>query len=135
MYKQGNMDKFQEAIRMGLKGKNQKGQLRAIKWSDPKPITTENLPKVPDASGIYALLKNGKVIYVGVSKDDKASGLRHRLQSYNEKDDYSVHKTKQALRHAHPTTFKYQVMNIRDARKLESQMKQNTKYNADVKHK
>lgn len=119
-----------------VKGRNQSGQLKAIHsgWSTPKPLTRENLSTVPDASGIYALIKNGKVIYVGVSKDDKASGLRHRLQSYNEKDDYSVHKSKQALRHAHPTAFKYQVMPIRDARRLEHKLKQNTPFNADVEH-
>jgi len=121
-----------------MKGKNQKGQRRAIaykgSWSTPKPITTENLSKVPDASGIYALMRGKKVLYVGVSKDDKASGLRHRLQSYNEKDDYSEHRSKRALRDAHPTAFKYQVMPIRDARKLEHKLKMTSPYNADVEH-
>lgn len=102
-------------------------------WSPQLPFNTENISKVPDKAGVYAYFDSGqKPIYVGVSKNGDASGLRHRIQSYNEKDDFNEHPTKKALR-PHIHSFRYKVVSIKEARQIEKNMKQGTKYNADNK--
>lgn len=100
-------------------------------WSPQLPFSKENISKVPDKAGVYAYFDKGqKPIYVGVSHDGNASGLRHRIQSYDEKDDFDEHPTKEALR-PHIHSFRYKVVSIEEARKIEKNLKQDTKYNAD----
>jgi len=84
---------------------------------------------VPDKSGIYKIYdKRKKLIYVGISKNGKHSGLKHRLQSYTQKDDFKEHRTKKALR-SDARYFKYKTMRISKARRIENRLKKNLKHN------
>ena len=102
-------------------------------WSKTLPLDRENISKVPNVAGIYQLENiNGTTIYVGVSHKGDYSGLRHRLHSYHEIDNYGHdgHPTKKVLR-GKAVKFKVKKMDIAQARILEHKMKQKTKYNAD----
>ena len=88
-------------------------------------ISKEGLKNVKTKAGIYRIYPcNGKKpVYVGTSKN-----MRHRLQSYYQKDDFSVNKTKEDLRQqACKVTYKY--LNIKQARKIEKKEKANYKHN------
>lgn len=104
------------------------------KWSRPMPFNKENISKVPDKTGVYIFYTDPKAkpIYVGVSMNGEYSGLRHRIQSYNEKDDFKEHPTKAALR-PHIKSFRYKITSETGARAIEKKLKQGTKYNADNK--
>ena len=81
-----------------------------------KRLTRSNLVKgkVPNRSGLYYLYnRSGTKVYVGHSKV-----LRHRLQSYNQKDDFSAHPTKRRLRGS-AVFFSYRTMPISKARKID----------------
>jgi len=73
-------------------------------------LTKENLSKVPNSAGNYKLYdKNRKPVYVGTTAGRVGAkwgekehqryryGLRHRLGSYQQKDDYKEHPTKKSL--------------------------------------
>lgn len=80
--------------------------------------------KVPNKPGIYRFYdKKGKVIYVG-----HASRLRHRVQSYIQDDDFSVHNTKEQLR-KHINSYSYKVMPKERAKRIERQTKTNVRFN------
>ena len=77
-------------------------------------LTKENLSNVPNTAGNYKLYdKNRKPIYVGTTAGRVGAkwgskphqryryGLRHRLGSYQQQDDYKEHPTKKADRRAH----------------------------------
>lgn len=102
------------------------------KWTKPVPFTKENIAKVPDKTGVYIFYDKpqAKPIYVGVSMNGVHSGLRHRIQSYSEKDDFQEHPTKAKLR-PHIHSFRYRITTESGARELEAKLKQGTKYNAD----
>lgn len=105
------------------------------KWSKALPLTTEGVHSIPNEAGIYQLEnKNRTPIYVGVAHKGDYSGLRHRLHSYHETDNYGHggHPTKKVLR-GKATQFKFQEMPIAQARVLEHQIKQKMLYNADNK--
>lgn len=89
-----------------------------------KKINKENTSKLKNNSGLYYLFDcSGKKVYVGTSKI-----LKHRLQSYHEKDDYSVNRTKKNLR-KDLCFFDSKYMNIDKARKIEKQKKKNLEHN------
>jgi excinuclease UvrABC nuclease subunit len=79
---------------------------------------------VPESPGVYTLYdKNRRLLYVG-----HAHHLRHRIQSYREKDDFDVHPTKAVLR-GKVTYFAYEAMPINRAQRVEKQIKKRTMYN------
>lgn len=102
------------------------------KWTRQIPFTKENISKVPDATGVYIFYGDNKPkpLYVGVSTNGKHSGLRHRIQSYDEKDDFKEHPTKERLR-PKIDSFRYKVTSEQGARDIEMKLKQGTKFNAD----
>jgi excinuclease ABC subunit C len=86
----------------------------------------ENLlkPKVPNKPGLYKFYdKKGRMIYVG-----HASRLRHRVQSYHQKDDFREHPTKPVLR-KHIHKYEYHVMPKKIAQEKERKQKKNGKFN------
>lgn len=79
---------------------------------------------VPNYSGLYAFFsKNNTFLYVGHSKK-----LRHRIQSYYQKDCFKEHPTKRQLRNL-IGYFSFKVMPYVAARELEKKLKNYTKYN------
>jgi excinuclease ABC subunit C len=81
-------------------------------------------PYVPNRPGIYRLYnRNGTLIYVG-----HASKLRHRIQSYHERDDFKAHPTKRQVRNK-IASYSYSTMPEKKARKIEKQVKKNAKFN------
>lgn len=102
-------------------------------WSQNITFNKENISRIPDVTGIYMFMnKDGHPIYVGRSHDGPYSGLRHRLQSYYEEDDFNEHPTKEKLRPA-IHFVKFQKTSESEARKIEEKLKQGLKYNADNK--
>jgi len=80
--------------------------------------------RIPNKCGLYEFYDhNGNRIYVG-----HASKLRHRVQSYMQKDDMNAHPTKEWLRQ-NIAKYKFRVMPISRAIQIEKKMKQGTKYN------
>lgn len=79
---------------------------------------------VSNTEGNYYLYnKKGKRIYAGHSRV-----LRHRLQSYIEKDMFDVHPTKKKLRNdAYCFTVTYRP--VEDARAIERRIKKGLPYN------
>jgi len=101
-------------------------------FSNRVPFNKENVAKVPDATGQYQLFdKNGKLIYVGVSHDGKFSGLRHRLQSYYQVDDFKEHPTKKWR--GRIKTFSYKSGGLKQSQRSEARIKQRASFNADNK--
>lgn len=83
-----------------------------------KILDKKNISKLKNNSGIYYLFDcNKKKVYVGSSKV-----LKHRLQSYYQKDDFSVNKTKKILRD-NLCYFESNNMDIGKARKIEKAKK------------
>ena len=81
-------------------------------------------PHVPNKPGIYTFYdKNGKLIYVG-----HARKLRHRIQSYTQKDCFKEHPTKRPLRNK-ISKFKFVVMPKTKAQVLEKRLKKKARYN------
>ena len=89
-----------------------------------KLLNKKNIALVKNITGWYKIYnKNGKLEYVGISEQ-----LRHRLQSYYQKDDFSVNRTKKALRpHAQYYTVKYTT--LAQAKKIEKSIKGKTPHN------
>lgn len=88
-------------------------------------LNRENTSKVRQQAGNYRIYSDDykKPVYIGSSKN-----LRHRVQSYHEKDDYSVNRTKRPLRpHADRFTISYKP--IAEARKTERREKKNYRFN------
>jgi len=89
-------------------------------------FTRENTLKgrVPNTSGVYVFYdKNRRLLYVG-----HANNLRHRVQSYREKDDLNVHPTKALLR-PKIQYYAYETMPVDRAERVEKQIKKRTPYN------
>lgn len=86
----------------------------------------QNLLKgmVPNKPGVYKMYdKDGNLLYVGVARR-----LRHRVQSYYQKDDYNEHKTKKRLR-PKIHTYEYKKLPLKKAREIEHKLKKNTPHN------
>ena len=79
---------------------------------------------VPNKPGLYKLYNsNGEIMYVGVAKK-----LRHRLQSYRQKDCFATHPTKSHVR-GKIASFYFEKIPIKSARKKEKRIKKNTLFN------
>ena len=99
-------------------------------YSSKIPFNKENVAKVPDISGSYKFFnQNGKLLYIGVTHDGEFSGMRHRLQSYYQVDDFDEHPTKRWRTRI--KTFSYKKNGIHSARKEEQKIKQGATFNAD----
>ena len=107
-------------------------------------LTKENLAKVPNTAGNYKLYnKDRKPLYVGTTAGNFGAkwgkgedqryryGLRHRLGSYQQKDDYKEHPTKKSLHEkGKPQYFSYNpIRNDVKRREQEKRDKQGHKYN------
>ena len=80
--------------------------------------------KIPNKPGIYFLFNDkDELLYTG-----HASRLRHRVQSYNQKDDFNAHPTKPHLR-GKIDEYAYCVMPEKRARRFEKQFKLRSKFN------
>ena len=80
--------------------------------------------KIPNKPGVYTLYnKNKTPIYTGSSKI-----LRHRLQSYLQKDNFREHPTKRILRQR-AKYFSIKKIAITKARKIEKKRKIGFKFN------
>ena len=93
-----------------------------------KPFKKEYTYKkhVPNRPGMYAFYdKNGQLLYVG-----HARRLRHRVQSYHQKDDFRKHPTKRLLR-PKIAKFKYIVMPKKKAQEKEKKLKKKARYNVN----
>ena len=84
-----------------------------------------NISRVPNTTGYYYLNgKRGNHLYVGVSKH-----LRHRIESYNERDDYNAHPTKRGL-HNKIIGFSYHTTHsLKQAQRIEHKAKTDLKFN------
>lgn len=105
-------------------------------------LNKENVSRLPNTAGNYKFYdKNRKPIYVGTTKGnygttwgDKSHqrfryGLKHRVQSYIQKDDFNEHKTKKALR-KDVEYFSYKPFRSHNARRShEKKTKKNLKHN------
>ena len=102
-------------------------------------LSKENLSKVPQSAGNYTLYdKNRKPVYVGTTAGNTGAryangkghyryGLRHRLGSYQQKDDYKEHPTKKALKAKY---FAYRpIRNDNTRRAAEKREKQGMRHN------
>lgn len=92
----------------------------------PKQLfTPENVASLPEVPGLYEFFDaKGNRIYVGVTE----RGLKHRVSSYYQTDDFKEHPTKAKLR-PHIVSFRARAMPIEQARELEHKLKGDTKFN------
>ena len=101
-------------------------------FTGKKMLNEENTFSIPRVSGVYRLYnENNKRLYVGVAKKGDVGNLRHRIQSYRQKDNYDKkngHPEKKKLREQ-VTKFDFAKMNIKDAREFEAKTKHSTPYN------
>ena len=95
-------------------------------------LNEENTFEIPRVSGVYRLYdKKNKRLYIGVAKKGDVGNLRHRIQSYRQKDNYdhkNGHPEKKALRDR-VTKFDFAKMSIKEAREFESKAKHKTPFN------
>ena len=108
-----------------------------------KLFNRENVNKESNKGGVYAFYdKNGKRIYAGRASGKVGEpwgdnpnggrfryGLRHRLQSYYQKDDYSEHPTKESLRNDIEFYKVKEIANKKLRRATEKQWKDGNKHN------
>jgi excinuclease ABC subunit C len=94
--------------------------VKKLKWN--RENTLKGL--VPNRPGLYKFYdKNGNLIYVGHAK-----ALRHRVQSYRQKDCFIEHNEKKPLR-PKIASYSYKVMPKKKAMAVERKIKKKTKYN------
>jgi len=88
-------------------------------------LNKDNIKDLKNSPGIYKIFScDNKLLYVGRSKV-----LKHRLQSYYQKDDFSINKTKKPLRKFKCKKFIVRYTTDQKAREIESKIKHNGKYN------
>ena len=95
-------------------------------WTKPKPIKPLHTRAIPPATpGVYRLHNgHGTVIYTGRSND-----LERRISHYHQKDDFTEHPTKRAVR-KEATHFSFTtVRSKKKRRKMEKKLKKGKKYN------
>lgn len=89
-----------------------------------KPFTKENVAELENRPGIYRYYdKNKKLIYIG-----RSHVIRHRVQSYYQKDDFNEHPTKEALR-KEIAYFNVEYKSPEEARNHEHKVKNGLKHN------
>ena len=96
-----------------------------MRYSEPKPINTENIGKEKRKAGIYVLLnRNHSEIYIGSSTQ-----LRHRLKAvlYG-RADYAQVNGKQQIREE-ACYYERAYVPIEKARRIEKRRKPEMKYN------
>ena len=88
-------------------------------------LNKENIANLKNKSGMYFINSCGtnKPIYVGISKV-----IKHRLQSYYQKDDFTAHPTKKDLRKS-ACGYTVNYMSLSKAKKQESKLKGNMQFN------
>ena len=108
-----------------------------------KLFNRKNVNNESNNGGVYAFYdKNGKRIYAGRASGKVGEpwgdnpnggrfryGLRHRLQSYYQKDDYSEHPTKESLRKDIEFYKVKEIANKQVRRSTEKQWKNGNKHN------
>ena len=80
------------------------GALGLLRNGEQVIFNKENVARIPHAEGHYEFSHNGKLIYIGVAGGfgDHVGDLHHRVQAYQEKDNYQKkggHHSKLPLRH------------------------------------
>lgn len=96
-----------------------------MRYSEPKPINTENIGKEKRKPGLYVLLnKNHEEIYIGSSTQ-----LRHRLKAvlYGRSDYAQVQGKQQIRREA--SYYERAYTPIQKARRIEKRRKSEMKFN------
>lgn len=119
-------------------------------------LNKKNLKRVPNTPGVYKIYdEERQPMYVGTTagnwgkqwgdgkvqrrgqgarnaaqRDRYRYGLKHRISSYQQKDDYQEHKTKRALRDDKPSYFYYDTIRNEEKRKAtEKRLKNGHKHN------
>ena len=119
-------------------------------------LTKKNLRRVPNTPGVYKIYDadkqpmyvgttagndgkqwgDGKVQRKGSGARNQANGdrfrygLKHRISSYQQKDDYQEHRTKKALRADQPSYFYYDTIRSNAVRRAtEKKLKNGHKHN------
>jgi len=116
--------------------------MRYIRSGRLHKMHKDNFARVPNSPGIYKIYNDDKkLVYVGTTAGNKGKiwskktggryvyGLRHRLGSYEQKDDFYEHPTKERLR-PHTDYFAYWVVKDPIKRKnLERSLKKGVPFN------
>ena len=117
------------------------GAMGLLKNGQLVTFSPENVARIPHKDGHYEFYHDGKLIYIGVAGgfDNGIGDLHHRLQAYQEKDNYQMnggHHSKIPLRkflenHQGQIKIKVFAESIKQARLHEHQKKQNATFNQD----
>ena len=95
-------------------------------------LNEKNTFEIPRTSGVYRLYdEDNDKLYIGVAKKGSAGNLRHRIQSYRQKDNYNGkagHPEKKQLR-KEVAKFDFAKMSIDEARKYEAEHKHDFPFN------
>jgi len=108
-----------------------------------KLFNRRNVNKESNKGGVYVFYdRYGRRIYAGRASGRVGEpwgdnpnggrfryGIKHRLQSYHQKDDFEEHPTKKALRNDIHYYQVHHVANQQKRRALEKQLKQGNKHN------
>ena len=108
-----------------------------------KRFNRKNVSQESNKGGVYVFYdKNGNRIYAGRASGNVGEpwgdnpnggrfryGLRHRLQSYHQKDDPREHPTKVALRRAIHSYRTQEIANKARRRATEKRLKEGNKHN------
>jgi len=88
-------------------------------------LNKDNIKGLENKSGIYKIYScDNKLLYVGRSKI-----MKHRLQSYYQKDDFTVNRTKKPLRKIKCKKFVVRYTTDKKAREIEKKLKKNGRFN------
>jgi len=116
-----------------------KKKMAWLKNGQTVPFTPENVSRIPHKEGRYEFKHNGQLIYIGVAGGfgDHVGDLHHRVQAYQEIDNYQKdggHHSKIPLRNYiknNPVTITIFAEPISKARLHEHQKKIHSKFNQD----
>jgi len=87
-------------------------------------LNKQNISNLKNSPGLYKINNcSGKPVYVGISKI-----IKHRLQSYYQKDDFDEHPTKKELRKS-ACGYTVNYMSLSKAKKQEKKLKGKMKFN------
>ncbi|MAF44235.1 MAG: hypothetical protein CMI54_08775 [Parcubacteria group bacterium] len=105
-------------------------------YTNRKKFTRENVLKLDNGGGLYQFYnKQGVPIYIGRTAGNKDKyGLKHRVSSYLQIDDFNEHPTKKALR---PKIHSFSVLSVEDKKRrrmMEMQLKKGLHGNGKLKH-
>ena len=105
-------------------------------YTNRRPFTRENVLKLSNRGGLYQFYdKNGVPRYVGRTAGNQGKyGLKHRVSSYLQVDDFNEHPTKKALR---PEIAYFSTLVIDDKKRrraMEAELKKGLHGNGKLKH-